>query len=356
MHLNNKSLAIIVVVLIGAFSACSTDAIEEPEPKEPQTLENLDGVFIKTIASTEEGLLFGTETGIYKKTEDGYLEYGLQEEEVVDIADLGEGEYMAVTRYKDDSANTDFLYKKSDESWMPYMGNYAEGLETYNSVQALAVDKRVPGKMIAISGSSIVRTSDGGDTWESVHSGWDTIGDGRFVAFSQHDTNTVWAGGMYGSSQPILFKSKNGGETWARIESIQLEEGWDSGYCYDLIINPADTNEVMVGMWGKPDEYNGIKKSSDEGLRWEQVYSDAPIYTFTHSVRDPNTIYASGKNQEGELFFIYTTNFGDSWQTVNIDTDPGGLTVTDLVSVLEDEKEVLYFATNKGVYTYKVDG
>lgn len=356
MHLNNKRLTIIVVVLIYAFSACSTDAIEDPtEPKSPQTLANLDGVFTKTITLTEEGLLFGTETGIYKKTEDGYLEYGMQEKRIQDIADLGDGKYMAVTRPLNDTTYT-ILYKGNNEGWVPFMGNYGEGSEYYNWVNDLAVDARIPGKMIAILGNSIILTRDEGVNWKSVHLGWDGTGEGRFVYISKHDTNSVWAGGTTPTVSPRLLRSKDGGETWEYVTSLEEQEGFSNGYCYDLVQNSANAGEVMVGMFGNIPELNGIKRSLDDGATWEQVFSGAPILTFTQSVRDPNTIYASGRNQEGELFFMYTTNFGDSWQTVNIDTDSIGITVTDLVSVLEEEKEVLYFATNIGVYTYKVEG
>lgn len=60
----------------------------------------------------------------------------------------------------------------------------------------------------------------------------------------------------------------------------------------------------------------------------------------THSPRNLLIIYASGSNTTGKLFVLVSADFGDTWQTIEMEDGPTGI------------REVLYFGTNNGVYSY----
>lgn len=96
----------------------------------------------------------------------------------------------------------------------------------------------------------------------------------------------------------------------------------------------------------------GIRKSTNNGETWSTVFDEAGILTLAHSTRNPETVYASGINSQGRLFFNASGDFGDTWQTVEFEDSPDQIHVNDMVSLNEDGAEVLYFATNKGVYSY----
>jgi len=114
---------------------------------------------------------------------------------------------------------------------------------------------------------------------------------------------------------------------------------------HDLLINPNSSDQVIIGL-------GGILKTTDNGESWEAAFNEAAIYTFAHSARNPEIVYASGVNARGQLFFIASGDFGDTWQTVEFESGPTQIRVNDMVSVLENGNEVLYFGTNKGVYSY----
>ncbi|MDZ7704111.1 MAG: hypothetical protein U5L04_06465 [Trueperaceae bacterium] len=49
---------------------------------------------------------------------------------------------------------------------------------------------------------------------------------------------------------------------------------------------------------------------------------------------------------------MVSSDFGESWQTVEYEDGPTGIRVNDMVSLEVNGREVLYFGTNQGVYSY----
>lgn len=68
----------------------------------------------------------------------------------------------------------------------------------------------------------------------------------------------------------------------------------------------------------------------------------------------PNTVYASGQNRQGTLFYAVTKDFGDTWQIVDIPGNLKGIQVNDLVVVNQNGMDMLLFGTNSGFFRIPV--
>lgn len=139
-------------------------------------------------------------------------------------------------------------------------------------------------------------------------------------------------------------------------EKINIEGKWEfEGLEQLVIINQKNAKYLLIGLSGSFMEANVIRKSTDSGETWDTVLEGNGIYTFTQSALDPEIVYASGRNQEGHLFFLASNNFGDTWQTLEHPESPSNIYVNDMVSIMEDNQEVIYLGTNKGLYSFTVD-
>ncbi|MEX0660899.1 MAG: hypothetical protein WEA58_06595 [Balneolaceae bacterium] len=146
----------------------------------------------------------------------------------------------------------------------------------------------------------------------------------------------------------MLYRSNNG-ETWERITILGNEEGTVEATVYDVTISSQNPEHVLAGL-------GIIRKSTNNGETWTTVYNEAGIYTFTRSAGNPEVVYGSGENANGRLVFVASNDFGDTWEMVEFEENVStGLRVNDMVSVLQDGEEVLYFATNKGLYSYRFE-
>ena len=242
------------------------------------------------------------------------------------------------------------MYKSTDQgqSWIPYNNGFGG-------------DKKwVPGTMDVTGGNppvifarsypvlNVARSIDKGKTWESVLHSWDNpfLGTSMFVKIDVDNPEIIWAGGSNAFFEPNLVRSEDSGENW-EVKNLQIYE--DQTYeskANDIVIQFGASSHVLLGLG------IGILKSTDNGETWNLVFDKAGILTFAHSARDPGVVYASGVNTAGTLFFLASDDFGDTWQTVEFSDSPAQMQVNDMVSVLENGKEVLYFATNQGVYSY----
>lgn len=334
-------------LLIPCFAiSCATgpDETEKINIEGKWEFEGLGQLEINTINEETSPMLFSTSNGIYSKNENGFTEFGLQDKEVVDLVKLPQGEYMAAIQASGFEVGDTTLFIKLNNEWSSNMGDYGGDNGNYTWVSALEIS---PHHHETLSGANLAKSTNGGQSWESVYYDWGTIGFTNFITFAQTDNKLIYAGGENAIFQPSLIRSEDGGDNW-EILSIPSGEANNN----DLILNYSNSEQIMIGLSGSYSAANTVKQSLDNGETWSTVYEGAGIYTFTRSVRNPEIIYASGITAERSLFFLATANFGETWKTAEFAESPSNIYVNDMVSVLEDGEEVLYFGTTNGVYSY----
>jgi hypothetical protein len=242
------------------------------------------------------------------------------------------------------------IYKSTDQgkTWFDYTNGYggSQKLEVY-SMDALP---KSPSVIFACPASfiNVAKSTDGGKSWKSVATSWNDppIGSSNFVKIDPYHPNNIWLGGSTGLFYSSLLKSRDGGDTWKRMVGLYMS----GNIVYSLGISSTNSNHLLAGLNG------GIEKSIDGGKTWHPVLKKSAIFAFTHSARNPKIIYASGLNapsdKTGTLFFEVSSDFGNTWKNIEMPDSPTGIYVNDMVSVMQNGNEVLYFGTNKGIYSY----
>ena len=124
------------------------------------------------------------------------------------------------------------------------------------------------------TGGGVWKTTDGGETWKSVADEGLKVGSVGAIAVAPSDPNVIYVG--TGSACPRgnvspgdgVYRSTDGGETW---ESIGLKEAGQIGR---IRVHPQDPDLVFVAALGHvfgPNEERGVFRSMNGGKTWEKV-------------------------------------------------------------------------------------
>ncbi|WP_405231052.1 WD40/YVTN/BNR-like repeat-containing protein [Lentisalinibacter salinarum] len=174
-------------------------------------------------------------------------------------------------------------------------------------------------------GDGVYKSIDGGNTWtheglkDSGHIGhiWIHPDDSDFVLVAAH--GPLWSdGGDRG-----LYRSTDGGETWARILAIDEHTGVN-----EFVVDPADPDTIVAAsyqrrrhVWtlinGGPG--SGIHKTTDGGETWTEITAGLPEDNMgkigiSTAPSAPDILYAIIEANEEEQGVYRSTDFGNSWE------------------------------------------
>jgi photosystem II stability/assembly factor-like uncharacterized protein len=163
-------------------------------------------------------------------------------------------------------------------------------------------------------GIGILKSTDGGTTWTKSLD-WTTNQErGVWVLkLNPQNPRTIWAGTTEGT-----FRSLDAGETWVQIDSRIMVT--------DLIVNPADTNIVMIATGNLGTAGHGIYRTANSGASWSKVTAGLPptyggMAKLTVCPSSPNVVYASIGNgtssASGATWLAKSVNSGATFQTVS---------------------------------------
>ena len=155
--------------------------------------------------------------------------------------------------------------------------------------------------------NDIIRTQDGGNTWEQVYNGVFT--DDHFDIHFKTE-NEILVSGSYFIYETNLMWSTNGGDTW------NSEILGDYGHAYDIeFINP-DTGFLACAN-------NMILKTTNGGITWEETNINSVEGTEFLKIQFPslNIGYASARGP-GNTFFM-TIDHGATWEPIETPSTSG---------------------------------
>jgi photosystem II stability/assembly factor-like uncharacterized protein len=165
-------------------------------------------------------------------------------------------------------------------------------------------------RSIAVGQMGLILVDDGSGKWKKVESGTDR----RLLQVDLNKNGLAFIAGAFGT----LLKSTDGGETWASV-APNWATLYDSGSGDTAVLRDEPTNYVVdvqedgsVLLGG---EYGQIMRSPDGGICWDVVYrhpsesgQSAPTF-FAMNIRDDGVGYAVG--QSGIV--TRTTDSGRTW-------------------------------------------
>jgi photosystem II stability/assembly factor-like uncharacterized protein len=180
------------------------------------------------------------------------------------------------------------------------------------------------------------RSIDGGQNWEILSLRVGSSSRGLFIS----DTN-LWVTGV-SSGSAVLYKSENFGTTFDSLYS-----GFGTGESNNPIYS---TSYGYVYLASLNDSFEGIFRSTTNGLSWEQVLFGKKCATV---YADNDGLVLSGSlatsNSDTNKVFL-STNFGDDWTNFSQPTE-FGIYITDIKKDLKNN----FFWGTSGEGLFKVD-
>jgi photosystem II stability/assembly factor-like uncharacterized protein len=150
------------------------------------------------------------------------------------------------------------------------------------------------------SGAGVYLTTDGGKTWQRTLSGG-----AESVEFSTANPSIAYA-----ANAAEVYRSEDGGLTWQRVSGGQ--NGWGSpgvraGFPIDLQVDPRDSNRLFANNYG-----GGNFLSTDGGRTWSVAstgYTGAQARAIAVDPKDPARVFTAARSG-----IFGTRDGGASWR------------------------------------------
>jgi len=204
-------------------------------------------------------------------------------------------------------------------------------------------------------GNGVYRSLDGGETWQHRGLG-DTQQIGR-IAVDPHDPDRLFVaaiGPIYAPRDARgVYRSLDGGATWTRVLFLDGEHGGA-----DVEIDPTNPNIVFATLWRfrrKPwafesgSSQGGVWRSRDGGSTWKKLEQGLPEMLGRVAVKvapsNPRVVYVIAESNEGILF--RSQDRGESFRKVSDDVQlvSRGFYYTDLRIDPRDENRIYALAS-----------
>jgi len=162
--------------------------------------------------------------------------------------------------------------------------------------------------------TGLIKSSDGGITWQQVATVLDPPVDFHAMAVGKTDPNLIMG---FDSGNRGLFKTNDGGKTWITIDYPEPISA--------LTISPHDSDIIFAGTG------NGIYKTNDGGKMWSHV-SYKGLNVSALSFDEQGTLFGS----VGTFGLVKSDDMGESWENIQ-DID---LTITSFA--LDHSNKIIY--------------
>ncbi|MCP4566007.1 MAG: T9SS type A sorting domain-containing protein [FCB group bacterium] len=193
----------------------------------------------------------------------------------------------------------------------------------------------------------IYRTDDGGENWTAV---WEGGNLARFVLFDYSNPDILYGSTgifdreAFNDTGVGVIKSVDGGFTWNPINNgIPNSDG--NRFVGFLEMHPSDPQTLFAASGCNATGQGGIFKTANGGTNWDKVLSGDIFTVVTISPSHPNIIYAGSQHA-----FYRSENSGITWDTLSKDGGgygpPGVVAGFPISAVVDPEDPMTVFANN----------
>lgn len=220
--------------------------------------------------------------------------------------------------YKSVDGGVPVKVDKQRADYMAFNAPQAEGVPLYSS-----------GHPSTGGNTGLIRSTDGGQTWQVVSTVLDPPVDFHAMSVSTSDPNVIIG---FDSGGRGLFKTVDAGSTWDSFD-------YPGDYVIALAITPNDPNMIFAGT---PD---GLYQSDDGAATWTQLNQYKGIAVMALAFDAEGNLYASTE----EFGLAKSSDLGETWQGIN--RPPDSLTATSIAA--DSENSVLYVAGHASPQGYQ---
>lgn len=284
---------------------------------QPESLINSHIYFAQVLAdSSLPGTLYASAYpgGIFKSTDGGETwheaNFGMTSFTVDDPLRQG---YYALDLSR---SNSDVLYlglygkgmyKSMDAAgtWRPMNGD--EGTMVGQAITSLAVDPNDENQVFVSTETGVLRTKDGGRSWEPSNNGLPTL-----------DVKTLLympSGALYAGTRGYgLFRWVESHGSWQAQQPVGqwgvIWPMWDDRPRYqysDILFHATDDQQMLFGCFP-----SGIYKSTDSGISWRESnvgWTLDGVFSLISHPENPDIVYAGTYNGVNR-----SLDFGDHWE------------------------------------------
>jgi len=220
--------------------------------------------------------------------------------------------------YKSVNGGTPIKVDKERADYMAFNAPQTEGVPLYSS-----------GHPSTGGNTGLIKSTDGGQTWQVVSTVLDPPVDFHAMAISASDPDTIIG---FDSGGRGLFKTSDAGSTWNKFD-------YPGDYVTALAIALNDPNVMFAGTPG------GVFQSNDGAASWMQLNQYKGIGVMALAFDTEGNLYASTE----EFGLAKSSDLGETWQSIN--RPPDSLTATSIA--VDSQNKVLYVAGHAAPQGYQ---
>lgn len=190
----------------------------------------------------------------------------------------------------------------------------------FNAPQTEGVPLYASGHTSTGGNTGLIKSTDGGQTWQVVSTVLDPPVDFHAMAVSTSNPNTIIG---FDSGGRGLFKTVDAGKTWDTFD-------YPDEFVTALAIAPNDPKVIFAGT------ADGVFQSNDGAASWTQLNQYKGIVVMALAFDAEGNLYASTE----EFGLANSSDLGKTWE--NINRPPDNLTATSIA--IDSENNLLYVA------------
>ncbi|HXV45383.1 MAG TPA: YCF48-related protein [Nitrososphaera sp.] len=220
--------------------------------------------------------------------------------------------------YKSVDGGVPIKVDKQRADYMAFDAPQAEGVPLYSS-----------GHPSTGGNTGLIKSADGGQTWQVVSTVLDPPVDFHAMSVSASDPDTIIG---FDSGGRGLFRTTDAGSAWESFD-------YPGDYVFALAIAPDDPDIMFAGAT------DGLYQSSDGAASWTQLNQYKGIGILALAFDLEGTLYASTE----EFGLAKSSDLGEIWQSIS--RPPDSLTTTSMA--VDSENNVLYVAGHAAPQGYQ---
>ena len=212
-----------------------------------------------------------------------------------------------------------FATEDAAQTWVPWDGGLAERHGNRQWAFSLARDPGEPKRLYMGQSASVLRSGDGGRTWQYVYGSADLFGRGvNAIVISPNRDGRVWTGAEAALGNALVLRSEDWGDSWEPIIPTLGSEN----AVFALAVDADRPARLWAGVRG------GVSRSGDGGRSWEYVLEvDGLVMSLLSGA---GCLYAIGGtfSDAGSDLAVYRS--GDSGTTWSMIPTPAGVPGSDV--------------------------